>query len=100
MSQNEATRTYRVKRHDQMAAALMLGDVSEIRQISMAAIASFCATCDQFKADTGTCTNVSDNNQARYVARGSCGWAKVAGRVGTMTRDGFSPSGGSESSSS
>ena len=41
-------------------------------------ITSFCTGCDKFKGEGKPCF-VGANDQARYAARGWCGWAEIDG---------------------
>jgi hypothetical protein len=56
--------------------------------ISEEKIAKFCGGCDFLQADN-ICRVVDPNDQARYANRGCCGWARVEGISGKMTKEGF-----------
>lgn len=51
-------------------------------------IAKFCGPCDHHVVN-GVCKLAGGNDQARYVARNGCGWARVNGQRGNMTSEGF-----------
>ena len=56
--------------------------------ISVGAILDFCNGCDHQEGIFPDCT-VGLNYQATYTKRGSCSWAQVDGKQGTMTPSGF-----------
>ena len=62
-------------------------------QITEARIASFCKGCDILTKDGYHYAKdpIENNTQARYAARGWCGWAQVNGVRGEMTDLGFVP---------
>lgn len=58
------------------------------RQIPESDIQEFCKGCDLLKSD-GVCPILGSNNQARYVEKKWCGWARVNGEEKQKTSEGF-----------
>lgn len=60
-----------------------------ISKITKGEILQFCQGCDLLGSD-GVCT-LGLEDQVRYAARESCGWASEDGVRGQMTSKGFTP---------
>ncbi len=62
-----------------MIKGALLSDFETQTTISEADITKFCQGCDNFMSEGVPCRAVGSNDQARYAARGLCGWAFVKG---------------------
>jgi len=61
-------------------------------------IIKFCSQCDFFIKENHGCRKVFKCNQPRYVLRNWCGAAEVKGEEVKMTKEGFYPRFGKNSS--
>lgn len=94
MSEDDPMRKIELKTRDALGFLLTGNDRFLQEEIAESAVQEFCDGCDLLqKSEDDLEKNrvclLGSNKQARYAARGSCGWAQVDGKRGQMTDEGF-----------
>jgi len=69
----------RSKVAEAVAQGALPSDFETQATVSEADITKFCQGCDNFTSGRVPCRAVGSNDQARYAARGWCGWASEEG---------------------
>jgi len=65
--------------NDGMKEAVRVGNQNGTGMaVAESQITTFCQGCD-FSKEGSPCSRVGSNDQARYAARGWCGWAEING---------------------